>query len=178
MKLVYIYGPPAVGKLTVAEELEKEIGFKIFHNHKTFDIAHELFEDIDSDFWSLLRRIRLDIIEEAGKRDVDLIYTNAYVNHEDDNEFVKRVVDSLEEVGGKVCFVKLSCKREELLKRVNSKDRQGTYKITDKEQLKENLDENDYTEIPFVEGLNIDVTDLPPEKAVEKIIEHFDLDRK
>ena len=32
MKLVFIYGPPAVGKLTVAKELAALTGFKVFHN--------------------------------------------------------------------------------------------------------------------------------------------------
>jgi len=35
MKLVFIYGPPAVGKLTVANALAKVTGFKVFHNHLT-----------------------------------------------------------------------------------------------------------------------------------------------
>ncbi len=33
MKLVFIYGPPASGKLTVARELAALTGYKLFHNH-------------------------------------------------------------------------------------------------------------------------------------------------
>ncbi len=35
MRLVFIYGPPGVGKLTVARELAALTGFKLFHNHLT-----------------------------------------------------------------------------------------------------------------------------------------------
>ncbi len=35
--LVYLYGPPAVGKLTVATELQRLTGFRLFHNHLTVD---------------------------------------------------------------------------------------------------------------------------------------------
>jgi replication-associated recombination protein RarA len=31
--LVFIYGPPAAGKLTVAEALAMRTGHKVFHNH-------------------------------------------------------------------------------------------------------------------------------------------------
>lgn len=33
MKLMFIYGPPAAGKLTVAKALCAHTGFKLFHNH-------------------------------------------------------------------------------------------------------------------------------------------------
>lgn len=44
MKVVLLYGPPAAGKLTVAEELEKLTGFKLFHNHLTVNPVHALSE--------------------------------------------------------------------------------------------------------------------------------------
>ena len=43
MNLVFIYGPPAVGKLTVAKELSLITGYPLFHNHLTRDLVHELF---------------------------------------------------------------------------------------------------------------------------------------
>ena len=44
MKLVFLYGPPAVGKFTVAKELAALTGFKLFHNHLTVDVATSIFE--------------------------------------------------------------------------------------------------------------------------------------
>ena len=44
MKLVFLYGSPGVGKLTVAEALSRLTGYKVFHNHLTANIAHLLFE--------------------------------------------------------------------------------------------------------------------------------------
>ena len=44
MKLVFIYGPPAVGKLTVATELVKLTGFKLFDNHVSIDFVKSVFE--------------------------------------------------------------------------------------------------------------------------------------
>jgi adenylate kinase family enzyme len=37
--LVFIVGPPAVGKMTVGYELAQRTGLKLFHNHHTIDLA-------------------------------------------------------------------------------------------------------------------------------------------
>ena len=35
--LVIIFGPPAVGKMTVGSKLSKLTGLKLFHNHMTIE---------------------------------------------------------------------------------------------------------------------------------------------
>jgi len=39
MRLVYLYGPPGVGKLTVARELVALTGLKLLHNHLTVNLV-------------------------------------------------------------------------------------------------------------------------------------------
>ncbi len=39
MKFVLIFGPQAVGKMTVGHEHEKMIDLKLFHNHITIKIS-------------------------------------------------------------------------------------------------------------------------------------------
>ena len=39
MKFVLIFGPHAVGKMTVGYELEKITGLKLFHNHMTIELV-------------------------------------------------------------------------------------------------------------------------------------------
>jgi replication-associated recombination protein RarA len=36
-ELIFLYGPPAVGKLTFATALAERLGFRILHNHVTLD---------------------------------------------------------------------------------------------------------------------------------------------
>ena len=38
MKTIFIYGAPAAGKLTVANELAKRTGFSVLHNHLINDL--------------------------------------------------------------------------------------------------------------------------------------------
>jgi shikimate kinase len=44
MKLVLLFGPQAVGKMTVGHELEKVTELKLFHNHMTIDLVTKFFD--------------------------------------------------------------------------------------------------------------------------------------
>ena len=44
MNLVFIYGPPGVGKLSVARELARATGYKLFDNHVSIACAESVFE--------------------------------------------------------------------------------------------------------------------------------------
>ena len=43
MKLLFLHGAPAVGKLTVARDLAALTGLRLFHNHLTVDLVSSLF---------------------------------------------------------------------------------------------------------------------------------------
>jgi shikimate kinase len=43
MKLVILFGPPAVGKMTVGQELANLTGFRLFHNHMTIELTLNFF---------------------------------------------------------------------------------------------------------------------------------------
>jgi hypothetical protein len=43
MKLLLLYGPPAVGKLTIAKEIARLTEFKVFHAHLTVDLVASIF---------------------------------------------------------------------------------------------------------------------------------------
>ncbi|GJM72894.1 hypothetical protein HMSSN036_51100 [Paenibacillus macerans] len=44
MKLIVLFGPQAVGKMTVGQELAKITGLKLFHNHMTIDLVSHFFD--------------------------------------------------------------------------------------------------------------------------------------
>lgn len=43
MKFILIFGPQAVGKMTVGHELEKITSMKLFHNHQTIELLYPYF---------------------------------------------------------------------------------------------------------------------------------------
>ncbi|OLE71879.1 hypothetical protein AUF78_00150 [archaeon 13_1_20CM_2_51_12] len=175
MRLIFIYGPPASGKLTVATELAKLTGFKLFHNHVSIQFVQSIFEFGTKTFWRLTNKYRLEMLEEATKEGIDTIFTFVYSKGEDD-KFVKRVLKMVRSNGGRVCFVRLYCDRNELARRVKSGQRKRMGKISTKKMLSDlfrryNLD----LEIPFHRSLSIDTTNRAPRNAAKSIARHYGL---
>lgn len=110
--LVYMYGPPAVGKLTVATELEEQTGFRLFHNHLSIDTVNAAFEFKSPPFTEVLHRLRLDVFETAARHEIDLIFTNNSVWSGPDGrarfaDFAAQARSRVQAAGGTVLFVQL-----------------------------------------------------------------------
>jgi tRNA uridine 5-carbamoylmethylation protein Kti12 len=175
MDLIYIYGPPGVGKFTVATELAKITGYRLFHNQLSIEFVKSVFDFGTEPFNRLVLRYRAEIIEEAAKQDVSVIFTSAYVKGLSD-PIIKDIVKRVERHGGRVCFVQLFCKREELFRRVSSRSRMRFYKIRSVKFMKELLGKyNHFSRITFRRSLSIDNTRLGPADAAEKIARHYRL---
>jgi hypothetical protein len=74
--LVYLYGPPGSGKLTVGEKLAELSGFPLFHNHLTVNAIRTVFEFRREPFTAVLHRLRLDVFQAAAAAGISLIFTN------------------------------------------------------------------------------------------------------
>src|SRR2546425_4510232 len=135
MRLVFIYGPPASGKLTVGTELAKLTGFKLFHNHISIQFVQSIFEFGTKTFWRLTGKYRLEMIEEAAKEGIDTIFTFVYSKGDEDDQFVKQVVQHVRSRGGQALFVRLYCDREELVRRVKASQRRKMGKVSTEKTL-------------------------------------------
>ncbi len=161
MTLVFLYGPPAAGKLTVAQELAEITGFRVFHNHLTNDLAQEIFPVRNADFGDLVARLRLDVFEAAARADVSLISTFVYAAGPQDDAFVATIVEIVHRYGGDVAYVQLLPSRAALRERVDAPSRAAYAKIKDWELLESLLDGNDLT-TPLPGSLAIDNSELAP----------------
>lgn len=171
--LVFLYGPPAVGKFTVAKELAKRRPLRILHNHLTIDPVAEILEFGTPGFWDVVERFREDLVGSAAKERVDVIYT--FVFAPGDEPHVARVVDAFERHGGQVVFVQLLAPREELVRRVVGSDRKEHRKLTNASELKRLLEAHDlYASIPGRSSLTIDVADVAPSQAAELILRNLE----
>ena len=172
---MFVYGPPAVGKLTVASLLAERTGFKLSHNHAIIDAVLPLFEYGTEPFRKLVNRFREDIIETAVRERTDFVMTYGYVAEEE--SVVSRYVDLVKRNGGTTLFVQLSATPETLAHRVTLPSRGEHGKLTDPEPLRAMLDRWDFTAtVPFEPNLAIDTEAHTPEQAVENIIGHYLLD--
>ena len=175
MRLVFLYGPPGVGKLTVAGELSSTTGIPLFHNHLTVDCVASVFQRGTPSFGRLISHFRREVFAEAASVGVDLIFTYVYA-HPVDHPDVLAMTAPVLAGGGVVQYVQLSCAREVLLERVQAESRRAFRKLADPEAMRRLLETYDLaTPIPLVPSLRLDTTDLPPAAAATQIVAHYAL---
>jgi hypothetical protein len=137
MKLIFIYGLPATGKLTVAKELAAATGYKLFHNHLAVDLLLPVFEFGSEEFVRLREEMWLLVFAEACRGGVPgMIFTFAPERTVTEG-FVGNVVELMTRMGGEVEFVRLECPTEELRERMGAESRQAYGKLTSVEQFDE-----------------------------------------
>jgi tRNA uridine 5-carbamoylmethylation protein Kti12 len=176
MKLIFLYGPPAAGKLTVAQALAQRTGYKLFHNHLTVDLAEAFFDFGTPAYGRYVTQLRYDGFEVAAREGLaGLIFTFVYALNIDD-EFVRDVQAIIHTYGGQVCYVQLVCQREALLQRVEAESRQKFGKLKSVATLSDVLGNYDlFSPIPFVSNLSIDNTHVSAQNVAERIIQHYQL---
>jgi hypothetical protein len=125
MKFVVIFGPPAVGKMSVGYELARLTGFKLFHNHMTIELALNFFGFGESQFHRLVDEFRCRIFEEVAASNLPgLIFTYVWaLDHLADREFIDRSCALFRARGGEVYFAELEAEQSERLRRNESEFR-------------------------------------------------------
>ena len=175
MNLVFIYGPPGVGKLSVARELARLTGYKLFDNHVSIDCVRPVFDFGTEPFWRVVGAIRNLIFEEAAANGVSLIFTFVY-SHPQDLPNVVRMCGFFEARGGRALPVRLLCTREELERRLPRPERAEARKLASLETFHELLTRHDlFSPIPGRESLEIENTSLAPEEVAGLIASHYHL---
>jgi shikimate kinase len=174
MKLLFLYGPPASGKFTVAKEVARLTDFKLFHNHLTLDLYEAIFDYGTELFRKLVEDTRISVLEQAAIHHVSgVIFTLVYEKDQDES-FIGRVVDAVERHGGEVLFVQLYCQPIELKRRVSDESRKAFRKMSSPEALQRNMERYDlFSPIPGHESLCIDTTNLSPSDVAQQIISHY-----
>lgn len=174
MKLVIIYGPPAVGKHTVAKHLAKLTGYTIFHNHLIVDLVASVLPFSNRNFWKITLPMRYHMIESLAKENVDTIAT--FVYGRGSLRPFRTIVRLVEKHKGKVLFVRLHCEHKELYKRVKHNSRKSHAKIQSVQQLKDVMKKEVLDETsPFGKHLVIDNTKLSAKKCAELIKKYYKL---
>jgi hypothetical protein len=186
--LVFIVGPPAVGKMTVGYALAERTGLKVFHNHHTIELALQFFAFGTPAFSRLITEFRRRIFEEVAASDLPgLIFTYVWAfDQPADADIVAGLAKVFSDRGARVVYVELQATQAERLRRNETAfrlahkpskrnvdaSREGLLQLDAQYQLNSGgrFDtREDY--------LRIDNTELPPEVVAEKIIEHFQLAR-
>jgi chloramphenicol 3-O-phosphotransferase len=178
MDLIFLHGPAAAGKLTVARELAHMTGLRLFHNHLTVDALTAVFDFGTEPFILLREQIWLTIFREAAQRNISLIFTFA-PERTVGPCFIQHTIDAVESAGGRVLFVALECPVEELERRITSASRAAFGKLRSLELFRE-LNQTGafaYPQLPD-SGLSIDTSRMSPREAASKICTFFSLEQR
>ena len=176
MRLIFIYGLPAVGKLTVARELARLTHFRLFHNHLVVDALLSVFEFGSPRFVELREQIWLEMFTKAGESRVPgLIFTFAF-DQSVTREFIPNLQRAMAAQGSEIEFVELTCEPDEIEKRITTGSRKDFGKLSSLEMYRELRAAGAFVNpgIP-VGGLSIDVTTRKPLETATLIARRLDL---
>lgn len=125
MKFIVIFGPPAVGKMSVGYELAKLTGYKLFHNHMTIDLVLNFFDFEQPQFQTLVSEFRRRVFEEVADSDLSgLIFTFVWaLDLQTERAYIERSCDIFREKGAAIYFVELEAELSERLRRNESEFR-------------------------------------------------------
>ena len=109
MHLVVIFGPPAVGKMTIGRRVVERTGFRLLHNHALIEPLLEVFDYGTPPFDRLLREMRQRVVEEAAAFGTDLVLTYVWgLELEEDVEELSLQIAPYVDRGAVVSFVELA----------------------------------------------------------------------
>ncbi|MGA2559673.1 MAG: AAA family ATPase [Terracidiphilus sp.] len=176
MKLIFLYGLPATGKLTVAHELAAITGFKVFHNHLVVDVLLTVFEFGSPDFVRLREEMWLSVFDAAGRSTLPgLIFT---FNPENTvrPEFIANAKNTVEAAGGEIEFIELTAPLDELKRRMGSLSRLQFKKLSSVELFEELHNEGAF-EVSYMPKptLTIDTGENQPPRAALQIARKLNL---
>ncbi len=169
MHCIFIHGPVASGKLTVAGAVQAGTGLRLFHNHYAVDAALSLFEFGSPAFVRLRELIWLSAFKEAAQAGVSFIFTfhpEASVTR----SFIETAVNSVEGEGGRVIFVALTCADDVVESRVDNASRSAFRKLTSPTQYRQLRDQGAFSFASLPEpDLTIATDRLSPSEAADQI---------
>ncbi|MEA5040005.1 MAG: AAA family ATPase [Clostridiaceae bacterium] len=183
MKLVFLIGDAAVGKMTVGQELMKLTGLRLFHNHMTIEPVIEIFGYYDGQTVARLREV---VFEEFAKSDSKgMIFTYMWAfDQPSDWAYVRHVTDLFRAHEAEIYYVELVAPQEVRLFR-NETENRLKHKASKQDLARSRRrileDDQKYRcvsregEIPFANYLRIDNSALTAEEAARQICEQFGL---
>ena len=176
MKLMFLHGAPATGKLTIAKALLRHVPGRLFDNHAAIDVAETVFDFDAPGFWELVQTVRCAVLDAAAGQGVPLVVaTYRYAEPEDRPAFAQ-FEEILRRHDGDMLPVFLHCSRAEMSRRVTSAERSARGKIGTAKGLENFLAQYDLVPVPRADCLMLDSAAKSADATAQDIIRHFALD--
>jgi hypothetical protein len=106
--LLFVFGPPAVGKMTVGRAIADASEFRLFHNHHLLEPLLDVFDYGTPPFSRLLGEFRIRVLEEAALSGTDLVYTLVWaLDLPEDAAYLREHLRPFVESDQRIAFVEL-----------------------------------------------------------------------
>jgi hypothetical protein len=186
--LLFIVGPPAVGKMAVGHEIAARTGLRLFHNHLTIEPVVRIFDFGTAPFERLVGEFRRRVIEEVAASDLPgLIFT--YVCAFDlpgDLAELASYAAPFRRRGGRILYLELEASQEERLRRAGGEFRlaekpshrdleAARHRLIALDQRYRLTSNGEFDSI--AEYLRVDNTQVSPDEVAQRAITRFDLAR-
>lgn len=188
MRVILLFGPQAVGKMSIGEKISEEIGLPLLHNHVTLDAIWPYIGWNQRTF-ELSDQLRLDMFEyiSADEEHQGLIFTFVWAfDRKEDWDFVEKIQQIFSDKHQEVYFIELEADLEERLRRNKTENRllkkpsKRNVEYSENELLfsaKKNRLNSYPNEIKEERYLKMNVTNLSIEESTQKIVKWLDKDK-
>lgn len=136
MRLIFIYGPVAAGKLTIGRLVADRTGMALFHNHLVVDAVASVFPFGSQEFRDLRETFWLDTMILAAKTNRSLVFTFA-PEPTVAADFPHRLAASVAQHGGRATFIALTIDHLAQEQRIDSDDRRQFGKLRSVSMLRD-----------------------------------------
>jgi hypothetical protein len=137
MKLLFLYGRPAVGKLTVARAVAALTGARLFHNHLTVNLALSVYDFGTPGFIELRERIWKTVFSHAVADRLPLLIFTFNPENTVPQRFIDELFADVRAAGGEIIPVELVASEDEIEKRLGSESRRAAGKTLDVKTYRE-----------------------------------------
>jgi hypothetical protein len=128
--MVFIFGPAAVGKMTVGQRLADLTRFKLLYNHMVVDLVTEFFPFGSPPFHALARPITEQIIEACATNGVNLIITHGLLFSAPGSlRLIEEWSAPYQRAGGEIFYAELAAPLDVRLARNMTENRQRHKKV-------------------------------------------------
>lgn len=175
MHLIFIYGPPASGKYTIAKQVADRTDYALFHNHLIVDAVASVFPFGSANFVRLREMFWLETLTRAVQDNRSVIFT-FQPEPSVSPDFPEDVRTCIQQAGGRIDFVRLTLSWSEQEARVANQDRAVFGKLRSVELLKSLHAGFQACEDAMPEpAITIDTASHTPDESLELIVQKFHL---
>jgi hypothetical protein len=175
MKLVFIHGAPAAGKLTTAKALLSLVNGRLFDNHAAIDVARTVFDFGAPGFWELVQTVRLSVLDAAAERNTGLVVMTFVYVEPDDLPIFEQFESIILRHGGQVFPIFLKCSTEQILRRIGNADRMAKRKMSSEQSARDFMKEHKVSPVPRHNCLVLNSEARSAEANAQEISRHFSL---